>query len=627
MCRRRSFLWALLFGVVLALVPERSPGQDVTVQAYVSATTVGAQERVTYTLEIEGAAFSDVEAPSPPETEGLALLQPVPSTQSNLSFINGVQRQSVAFQWTYRPLRVGTARIKPVGITVQERFHRTEEITVEVVPQSQRTQRGPPGTAPYGRRPSPSPPEDAAEEEPESRIGAEDIFIRALPSQRSAFQNEQVTIEYQLLFRPFIRPRESRLASSWDAEGFWREDLPVEGRPIPRAIVSDGLRYNTIVLKRVAVFPARSGELRIDPLRVETEVLAMQTTNDPFGRLFSMQHPFETVELASPSVTVEARPLPSGAPEAFTGAVGRFDVDTRLSRTTVPVGEGVDVVMRVRGMGNLAMLEPPAFDVPTVFETYGPRVTTALDSTSGRVRGTKTFTYTLVPRSNGTFDLPALAFALFDPRTERYHTTTSGPMTVRVTGTAEAVTIATTGEGLPVDDIAGLMEAATWRPLDRTPLHRSAWTYLALALPLLLLGATYAYRQHRTHLARNPALARRRQAHPLAQKHLQQADALRADGRPEAFFEEVERAVLGFIGNRLDLAERGLTRDQLDAHLAAHTIGADTRAALRTFLDTCDRVRFSPSRATQAQMADALDQAQDLIIAVDDALQPDEEAA
>lgn len=629
MLRRWSVLWVAWCVVLLAAVPGRVVGQDISVQAYVGNTTVGVQERVTYTLEVEGASFSDVESPTPPETEGLALLQPVPSTQSNISFINGVQRQSVAFQWTYRPLRVGTARIKPVGLKVQGRFHRTEEITVEVVPQSQQTQRTPPSTSPFGgrsRQPA-SPDAEAEADERRSRIGEDDIFIRTIPSKRTAFQNEQITIEYQLLFRPFIRPRESRLASSWDAEGFWREDLPVEGRPIPRPIVNDGLRYNTIVLKRVAVFPARSGALQIDPLRVETEVLAMQTTSDPFGRLFSMQNPFETVELASPSVTVEARPLPPGAPATFAGAVGQFDIDTRLSRTDVQVGEGVEVTMQVSGTGNLAMLEPPAFEVPSVFETYGPNVTMSIDSTSRRVRGTKTFTYTLVPRSNGTFELPVLSFAYFDPRTERYHTTRSDPMIVRATGTAEAVSVATTGEGLPVDDIAGLMRDAAWRPLGHTPLHRSVWTYLLLTLPVLLLGATYAYRQHRTRLAQNPALARRRKAHPLAQKHLRQAEALRAEGRPKAFFEEVERAVLGFIGNRLDLAERGLTRDQLDACLADNAIRPETRHTLRAFLDTCDQVRFSPAQATDSQMAGALDQARTLIIAIDDALQPEEEAA
>ena len=613
--------------LVLVALPRPTAAQDISVAAYVSETTVGARERVTYTVEIKGAAFSEVEAPEPPETENLALLQPAPTTQRNISFFNGVQRQSVAFQWTYRPLRAGTAVIQPASVTVQGRFYRTDAIRIRVVPQSQRAQGSSPPSSPRLGRPTTPPSNAPREENDRSRLGEEDIFIRTIPSKHEAFQNEQVTVEYQLLFRPFIRPRESRLASSWDAEGFWREDLPVEGHPIPRPTVNRGLRYNTIVLKRVAVFPTRSGELRIDPLRVETEVLAMQTSRDPFGRLFSMQNPFETVELASPSVTIEARPLPPDAPPSFAGAVGRFDVTTRLSRDEVRVGEGVEVTMQISGTGNLAMLEPPAFDVPGVFETYGPHVTTAIDSTSRRVRGTKTFTYTLVPRSNGTFTLPALGFAYFDPRTERYHTANAEPMTVRVTGTAEPVSVATTGEGLPVDDIAGLMRETTWRPRDRTPLHRSAWTYLALALPLLLLGGTYAYQRHRTRLAENPALARRRKAHPLAQKHLKRAQALQARDQPDAFFEEVERAVLGFIGNRLDLAERGLTRDQLDLYLAGRGVPEAPRRALRAFLDTCDQARFSPERASRQQMADAFDQAHDLIVGIDEALQPDEEDA
>jgi hypothetical protein len=96
------------------------------------------------------------------------------------------------------------------------------------------------------------------------------MFIRAVPSKRQAFQNEQITIEYALYFRTGIQLRQSRLADSWDAEGFWREELEIEARPIPQTVVVDGLRYNTIVLKRVAVFPTRTGSLRIDPLRIES---------------------------------------------------------------------------------------------------------------------------------------------------------------------------------------------------------------------------------------------------------------------------------------------------------------------------------------------------------------------
>lgn len=452
-------------------------------------------------------------------------------------------------------------------------------------------------------------------------MGDDDMFIKVMPSTRQAFQNEQITVEYQLYFRPYIQPRESRLADSWDAEGFWREELPVEGRPIPRAVVENGLRYNTITLKRVAVFPTRHGTLRIDPLRIETEIFAASTSRDPFGRFFSTAHPFETVPLASPPLVIEVKPLPAGAPSSFSGAVGQYDITTHIDRDSVQVGEGVRVRMRVAGTGNLAMLEAPTFETPGVFERYGPQIEMALDSTSQRVRGAKTFTYTLVPRSNGTFTLPALEYSFFDPRALKYQTMRAGAAQIRVTGTAAAVATGATAAGLPVDDIAGPALTAHWEPLHRTPLHRSPWTYLALALPLLLLGGVAIHHRHATRLATDIAFARRRRAHPLAQRHLKQAAALRREGAPAAFFEELERAVLGFTGNRLNIPERGLTRIQLDAHLAAAGIEGTLRTALQDFLTRCDQGRFAPITPDRSALDNAYEQAHELIAALDDAFE------
>ncbi len=607
----RSLFPMLLLLLAVCFTPARA--QDIKVIATVSETTVGDEEQVTYTLEVEGISFSNITAPEPPEAENLALLQVIPSTQQSMTFINGLQRQSTSFTWVYRPLRVGRAKIRPTSVTVQGRLYRTNEIEIDVVPQSQRPQRA----QPSNQRPFSSlfgPPPSAARD---NRISEQDIFIQAIPSANEAYQNEQLTVEYRL----FFRPRESRLADSWDAEGFWREELPVEGRPIPRPTTRDGLRYNAITLKRVAVFPARSGNLRIDPLRIETEVLAMSTARDPFGRLFSAGNPFETVELASPAVEVRTKPLPPNPPDGFTGAVGRYAMTASVDRQEVQVGDAVKVRVQIRGQGNLALLEPPAFEAPGVFETYGPNVETVIDSTSQSVRGTKTFSYTLVPRSNGTFELPPVTFAYFNPNTEAYSTITSDPVAVRVFGTATIpATISTTGAGLPVDDISGLMTVATWRSHRQTPLHRSLWTYLALLVPLLTLGGVYAYHRHATRLATDRAFARSRKAHPLAKKHLKQARALLHAHTPEAYYEELERAVLGFIGNRMNIAERGLTRTELDRRLAEVNLGKDLRQALMDFLHTCDQVRFSPTRPTTSQMEASYDQAQRFIIAVDDAL-------
>ena len=608
------FLLSLLF--LLAVVAWPAVAQDISVSAVVSENTIGTQESLSYTLEIQGATFSDVETPDAPETEGLVLQQAIPSTQRNITFVNGALTQSVAFQWSYRPVREGTARIMPISLQVKGRTYHTEEIRVDVVAQSQRPQRPTNRFArPFSNRPAPSTDDD----DERSSIAPEDIFIRAVPSARTAYQNEQVTIEYQLFFRNFIQPRHSRLADSWDAEGFWREELEVEARPMPRVTIENGLRYNTITLKRVAVFPARNGELQVDPLRIETEVFAPRGGSDPFSRFFSSVNPYESIERSSPPVTITTKPLPPGAPEHFSGAVGQFDMNTRVTRTEVEVGEPVEIRVDISGVGNVAVLPEPTLHAPGIFEVYDPNVKTNVDNSGRRVRGSKTFTYLLVPHSNGTFEIPPIVFSYFDPQAAQYRTLQSDPLTLTVTGTATVAETSTNGIGLPVGDIAGPLLEANWAPLNPRPLYSNPWTYGLLALPLLLIGFTFGYRRYTTKLTTDEAYARNRRAHPLVRKHLKQADELLGQNEPTLFYAEVERAVLGFVGNRLNVAELGLTRTQLDARLADNGVSEATRADLRRLLETCDLARFAPERPSQAQMETSLDEARRLIVTLDEA--------
>ncbi len=158
---------------------------------------------------------------------------------------------------------------------------------------------------------------------------------------------------------------------------------------------------------------------------------------------------------------------------------------------------------------------------------------------------------------------------------------------------------------------------AHWQRLGRTPLYSSPWTYALLALPLVLLALLLGYRRYTTRLATDAAYARNRQAHPLARKHLKQAEALLHRDEPRAFYEELERAVLGFIGNRLNVAELGLTRAQLDGRLADAGLDQALRGDLLRLLEACDHARFAPDRPSSIQMEASLDEARRLIIALD----------
>ena len=609
-----------VFLVLAFLLVGPAAARQVDVRASVDATTVGTEEMVTYTITVEGSDGSNVQLPEPPQAEGLSLLQSVPRTQQSVSIINGQMSRSFGFSWTYRPVGTGTTRIGATTLKVGDRDYHTQPITVQVVPQNQRPAR-PQQVDPFSRllqSPFDSPPDNT--ETP--TIDESDLFIRAVPSSRDAWQNEQVVIEYRLYFREGIQLRQSRLTDSWDAEGFWREELDVETRPIPRITIENGLRYNTIVLKRAAVFPTRAGELSVDPLKIESEAMMPFGSRDPFQSLFALRTRFTPVQLSSPEVRIKSRPLPPDAPATFNGGVGSYAVTVSPDRTNLEVGESIQLTVTVTGRGNLATLDAPRLVAPAAFDVYDPQVSTLLDRSGSRLAGSKTFRYVLIPRSNGTFEIPPLEFAWFDPEQGIYRTSSSDPIPVTVTGTSTApATVMATTNGMPVDDFAPAMdESAGWIQTDRAPLHTHWWIWPLLLLPLVTMAGGLAWRRHADRLTHDQRWARGRRAHPLSRKHLKQAMVLLESGDTRGYFEEVERAVMSFIGNRLNVAEKGMTRPRLDATLAEHNVDAALRKRLATLLETCDRGRFAPASFTPENKEVAFDDASALIPDLDQQL-------
>ncbi len=585
-----------------------------TVHALVNESTIGSQEAVTYTIEISGTDFGQVSAPEAPPATGLEIVSRIPSKSTNVSWVNGNVTRMASFSWRYRPLQTGRAHIEPAEVVIAGVPYSTRSITVTVVPQEQRP-------APARRRRSIfNPFFDPVVDRPVEEITERDVFIRATPSSTSPFVNEQVTISYELFFREGMQPRNSRLADSWDAEGFWREDLPIEGRPMPRTSIENGLRYSSILVKHVAVFPTRSGSLTVDPLRIATEVFSLGAFG--FGSsLLSGSSAYQEIQRSSPPISMEVKPLPPNAPDGYRGAVGNYQMTAQLSRTQVDVGEPVELVIRISGVGNISTLEGPEVRVPGAFESYDPEVTTRNQTPSDLVRGTKTFSYLMVPRANGSFTIPPLRFSYLDPSAATYQTVERVLPAIRVVGVAPAAVAASTlATGFPVDDIAGPRPVRRWEAYPAVPLHSRWWIYVVLAVPLAALATLTAWRRRATRLETDVAWARNRSAHPLARRHLKKARQLYKKDEPIALFVELERAVVGFVGNRLNVAEMGMTRTRLDARLADARVPETTRTKLQNFLATCDAARFAPDRPDWAQMDSAMRTAGELIALIDQSM-------
>ena len=588
-------LVVLLISLPAVLVPG-AKAQDasvrVTAQAEPMEVTVG--NAVVLTVQVQGAPATVIRTPRRPAAVHLQPRQQRPDVRRTRSTQGGGLRRTVTYSWRFRAQRAGAARIQPVTVVVRGEEYTTAPLELRVLPASDTaagpTLRGPEGGA-------------------RASLDTRDLFVRATSTAGQAYQNEQVVVEYRLFFRPGIRLRHSRLADSWDAPGFWREELNVASRPTPRMQHAYGRQYETVVLKRVALFPTRPGTLRVDPLRIETE--AQGPVQARGGA--SLRGRFRPVQLASRTLSVRVRPLPDPAPALFDGAVGQFDMTTRVEADSAAVGRPLSLTVRVEGQGTLTTLSPPRLDSVPGLDVYEPTVETDVERNGRSLRGTKTFTYTLVPRTGGRHAVPRVAFSYFDPEKQQYQTLRARGPVLQVAGTAAPRAVGRTGTGLPVGDVAELMTAneAQWGPTNTAPLYRRPWIYWALLLPVGGAVAGLVFRRWRR---QRPASVPSLSSAPAAPDRLEAARRHCADGDAQAVCEALEQALRTAVMDRLGLDAWPQTPSRLDRHLRHHDVPRALRNRLRTVLRRCNESRYAPADTAPSADPDALLEAAEALL-------------
>lgn len=561
------FAVRLLLILLAAVIAGASPvaAQQPVVRAEVESRSVPPDGIVNYAVIVAGEGTALVPTPDAPPTVGLALVDPYPTTQSDLTIVNGEARQSVVFRWAFRPVRSGRAVIGPTRVRVGNRTVRTESIDVEVEPGL--SAQPPPGNLPRASSPDPT----------ASATASDDVFVRATPSQTTAWQGEQVVVEYRLFFDPNLLFQDLTQVGSWDTDGFWREELTLDPDRHPALVTLGGRRYASLVIKRVALFATRSGELTVSSFEVAGQAIA--PAGAVAGGIVRLRDRVMDVKASAPALDLTIRPLPGGAPASFGGAVGSFRLDVSTGQTALQTGETTTVDVAVSGDGNLATLAAPAFDVPAEVELFPPRVETEVVRTGSRAAGRKTFAYRAMPLAPGEHALPPVAFSYFDPETGRYATLHGGGTTLSATGAPVARTVAA-GDSLP--NPVAHPDLRVRQPA--VPLHRQAWPYVVLGLPALALVLLAGLRRVPV---RRPAARRRDEA----------VDAL-ANARPlangsdvpafyHALAHALERAAEAPVGRSV----RGLTRDELADALA--DVPTKVRDRLLDVLHRADLARFA----------------------------------
>ena len=598
MVKRLIVVLGLGFGVVLGLPAQ---GLAQTVRAYLSQTEVLLNRQFVLNVEVSGTQQLDEDPPVLPDLSAFAVYLGS-GTSTSMQIVDGRTSLSLTFQHRFQATAEGTFEIGPVTVRAGGRDLRTEPLTIRITD----------GPAPTSR---------AGPPRADGTVAPEDLFITATASKPRVYVNEPVIVEYRIFTRVDVDGY--NITQQPGTTGFWVEELEDPQARVEQ-VVRDGLQYTSAVVRRVALFPTGAGTKTLAPLTLETQVRVQRRSRslfgDPFGGLFGSRIP---VVVGSNPIEIEVLPLPeAGRPDAFTGLVGRLEVSASIDRTDAETNDALTYRLEVSGTGNIRTLPEPELGFPSDVEVYPPDVSERVDPTEDGVRGSKIFEYVIVPRAPGQVTIPAVKLAYFDVDAGTYAAAASDPITLTVVGdpVAEPAGRFRTGVDLQRQDIRFIRIAIPgFRPVGGS-LVRSAGFWAIVLVPMCAVAGAVAARRHQDRLTGDVAYARRRRAARLAKQRLARAESLRSPDRHRAFHAEVGRALQGFLGDKLNLAEAGLIRDEIRARLTSRGVAPGVIDAYLGCLEDCDRQRFAPTEPDTLAMQDMLTRAARAMTDLDQAL-------
>ena len=491
-----------------------------------------------------------------------------PNRSSRTTIANGRRSSVQGFSYSLQARRAGTFTIGSARIRVGGSTLATEPLLIEVV---------------------------AAEEL--GATGSPTVFLQAEPDTTRAYVGQQLLIDYVLYTQ---QPVEGiNVVSEADFEGFYRR-YPRVGNRTARMVVRDGRQYLRQVLRRVALYPQRNGVFEIEPLRL---TLGLTDPSRSSGGFFFNRN-VRRVPVASRPVTITVESLPEPIPAAFSGAVGQFSMQAELSRGQATTDDALSLKLTISGTGDINRIQVPELDLPPSVEVYDAKLLEEeWQDNADPPRGFRRYEYPLVFTEAGRYEVrPELIY--FDPVSRSYEKIAAPTFNVEIRPGSVTATpgVLPQREENAAAALAPAVDRVRLRPLAPVPPWRRWGFWLLAALPLFVLAGQYAYQRHRARLAGiDPATRRRRAAQRVADQRLESARAYQAAGDERAFYDELIRALQGFLTDKLAIPRAELTKANARARLLEAGVAPGVADDYVDLLRTTDQALYGAGGGDMAQ--------------------------
>ena len=609
----RGFFTKISLTALLVLaVFSAYAAEKVTFEAN-SPLTVAAGEpfRVEFALN----AKPDDDTFKAPSFEGFDVLAgPAISQGSSVQIVNGSMTKSVSYTYTFvlLPQAAGNVTVGAAEVRVDGTTYRTRPLPVEIVNEGEgsRAQQQQGGS----RRP------DDAHGDAQSQIGKDDILLRAVVSRSSVYKNEPLHVAFKLYTRvPYVNLVPESAPSF---NGFWSQDLSdPNGARVGRETYN-GKVYETRVLYDYLLYPQQVGTLSIDPVEmtVVAQVVVQSRNADPFfgsGReVFNVPR-----KVQSQRTSVSVKALPAGAPASFSGAVGNFTMDAQFPSERIAANSGATVTVKISGTGNLTFVQAPKLPLPTSFEQYNVKTTESINASSSGISGYRQFEYPFIARAEGSYDLEPVEFTFFDSQRMQYVTLKSKPLTLEITpdtrgGSGDAVVMQ--GRGMSKEEVKLLGQDIRFIKLggaqlrsERVPFIFSAAYWILLVGVLVLFAMIYIALRRQIRESQNVALVRGKRANKVAVQRFRAAKRYMEEQNRHAFYEEMLRALWGYMSDKFNIPVANLTKENVREELHKRGVSSEDSQRFTAIITQCDEAQYSPVES--ARMGDVYSEGVNLI--------------
>ncbi|WP_293475725.1 BatD family protein [Prevotella sp.] len=565
----------LLFVMVCVLTVN---AQVISVSAP-SKVSAGENFRLSFTINTDD--VDDFRAGSIPS--GLEVIAgPYTSQQSSYQIVNGhtSRSSSITFTYTLYADKPGTYTVSGAKARVGGKTIASHHVIIKV------------GAGSRHGNGAPQMHEDAEPRMSSSgKISANDLFVKVSASKRRVCEQEPVLLTYKVYTLVDLTSLDGKMP---DLKGFHTQEVPLPQQKSFHLEKVNGKNYRCVTWSQYVMFPQMTGKLSIPSITFKGIVVQRNNSVDPFEAFFNGGSGYVEVKrnIVAPGIDIQVDPLPKRQVD-FSGGVGHFTISAQLNHKTVKEGEPLTLRVVVGGIGNLKLIKQPVVDFPKDFDRYDPKVSDKTKLTANGIEGNMIYDYLVVPRNRGDYTIPAVSLTYYDTSTNSYKTIKTQPLQVKIEK----------GDGnkTTVDDFSD-------QPKDIKPIKTSdedvvgVYTsfvgsgsyWLWLVLPFVVFVAVLVVFRKRALDSANIVASKQKRATKVATKRLKTAYRLMKAGRSGEFYDEVLRALWGYVGDRMNMPVESLSRENVVEAFEARNVQKETTEKFVHALDECEFERYSP---------------------------------